>query len=57
MNEAYGRLVHVLEDGGYVRTFADVTEHITLQEALRENEARWRSLTHLSSDWYWESCC
>ena len=45
---------HVLEDGGYVRTFADVTEHITLQEALRENEARWRSLTHLSSDWYWE---
>ena len=45
---------HVLEDGGYVRTFADVTEHITLQDALRENEARWRSLTHLSSDWCWE---
>jgi diguanylate cyclase (GGDEF)-like protein/PAS domain S-box-containing protein len=23
-------------------------------EALRESEARFRSLTHLSSDWYWE---
>ncbi len=24
------------------------------EEALRESEARFRSLTHLSSDWYWE---
>ena len=44
----------VLEDGGRVRTFTDVTDYLSTQEALRLSEARWRSLTHLSSDWYWE---
>ena len=24
------------------------------ERAVRESEARWRALTHLSSDWYWE---
>ncbi len=53
-----GRFLEVrtrmLEQGGIVRTFTDVTDYLTAQEALRLSEARWRSLTHLSSDWYWE---
>lgn len=44
----------LLEAGGRVRTFADVTDYLGMLQALRESEARWRSLTHLSSDWYWE---
>ncbi len=43
-----------LEDGGLVRTFTDVTDYLSTLEALRLSEARWRSLTQLSSDWYWE---
>lgn len=45
---------HMLEGGGFVRTYTDVTDYLAAQEALRQNEARWRSLTQLSSDWYWE---
>ena len=43
-----------LPDGGLVRTFADVTKHVRVQTALVTSEARFRSLTELSSDWYWE---
>ena len=53
-----GRYIEVqtrhLPEGGRVRTFSDVTEYLETLNALRESEARWRSLTHLSSDWYWE---
>ena len=53
-----GRFIEVrtrpLEQGGRVRTFTDVTDYLTTVEALRQSEARWRSLTQLSSDWYWE---
>jgi diguanylate cyclase (GGDEF)-like protein/PAS domain S-box-containing protein len=53
-----GRYIEVrtrdLEEGGRVRTFTDVTDYLSTLEALRLSEARWRSLTHLSSDWYWE---
>ncbi|MFN3439694.1 MAG: EAL domain-containing protein [Acidovorax sp.] len=53
-----GRFLEVrtcaLEQGGMVRTFTDVTDYLSTVEALRLSEARWRSLTHLSSDWYWE---
>ena len=53
-----GRFIEVctrpLEGGGRVRTFTDVTNYLAALEALRASEARWRSLTHLSSDWYWE---
>ena len=53
-----GRFLEVrtrrLEAGGRVRTFTDVSDYLGTLQALRESEARWRSLTHLSSDWYWE---
>ena len=53
-----GRYIEVrtraLEPGGRVRTFTDVTDYLSTLEALRLSESRWRSLTHLSSDWYWE---
>ena len=53
-----GRYIEVrtrrLETGGRVRTFTDVTDYLSTLEALRQSESRWRSLTHLSSDWYWE---
>jgi diguanylate cyclase (GGDEF)-like protein/PAS domain S-box-containing protein len=53
-----GRVLEVatkrLADGGRVRTFTDVTSYVAAQSALRESEARLRSLTELSSDWYWE---
>lgn len=44
-----------LATGGYVWVLTDVTHHIYTQESLRESEARWRSLTHLSADLYWET--
>jgi diguanylate cyclase (GGDEF)-like protein/PAS domain S-box-containing protein len=43
-----------LPDGGVVRTFADVTHFVDAQAALHRSEARFRSLTALSSDWFWE---
>jgi len=49
--EARTRMLH---GGGFVRTYTDVTDYLATQEALGQNEARWRSLTQLSSDWYWE---
>ena len=33
---------------------SDITERMRADEVLRESEARFRSLTDLSSDWYWE---
>ena len=44
----------VLPGGGMVRTFTDMTRYHETQQALIESEARFRSLTALSSDWYWE---
>ncbi|MGN6581231.1 MAG: diguanylate cyclase domain-containing protein [Bordetella sp.] len=46
-----------LATGGYVWVLIDATHHIYTQESLRESEARWRSLTHLSADLYWELDC
>ncbi|MFY3384589.1 EAL domain-containing protein [Paracidovorax sp. MALMAid1276] len=53
-----GRFIEVrtraIPQGGRVRTFTDVTDYLSTLEALRLSESRWRSLTQLSSDWYWE---
>ncbi len=35
-------------------SFMDITDRKRAQEQLRQNEARFRALTDLSSDWYWE---
>ena len=43
-----------LPDGGMVRTFTDVSDYVRVETELRESEARFRSLSDLSSDWYWE---
>ena len=39
---------------GYRGTGRDVTAEKTAEQALRQSEARFRDLTALSSDWYWE---
>ena len=45
---------HLEDDGGSVRTYTDVTDYVRVQEQLRQSEKRWRSMTALSSDWFWE---
>lgn len=39
---------------GVVLVFSDVTESYHVRKQLEANEARFRTLTALSSDWYWE---
>ncbi len=39
---------------GLIGTITDVTGLKDAEQALREGEARFRDLTELSSDWYWE---
>lgn len=41
-------------DGGFVTIYTDVTERARTERAVRESEGRFRSLTELSSDWFWE---
>ena len=39
---------------GFRGILRDVTERLRVDAALRESEARFRDMTNLSSDWYWE---
>ncbi|MDP1692037.1 MAG: EAL domain-containing protein [Burkholderiaceae bacterium] len=39
---------------GFVTIYTDITQRASAERALRESEARFRSLTALSSDWFWE---
>ncbi|MGH8766393.1 MAG: putative bifunctional diguanylate cyclase/phosphodiesterase, partial [Burkholderiales bacterium] len=39
---------------GVVASFVDVTEAVDASRALATSERRFRSLTEMSSDWYWE---
>lgn len=45
---------HPERGGRRVRTYTDVTDYVHIQEQLRHSEQRWRSMTELSSDWFWE---
>ncbi|MDP1654960.1 MAG: EAL domain-containing protein [Hylemonella sp.] len=52
-----GNAVVYLEGGGNLMTYGaitDITERKMTEVRLQESEARFRSLTDLSSDWYWE---
>ncbi|QGJ18298.1 PAS domain S-box protein [Polaromonas sp. Pch-P] len=48
LKDASGNITHILV------TSEDITERIVAEARLRHSQARFRSLTRLSSDWYWE---
>jgi len=51
-------LVPELDPSGAVRGFhvlaSDITDRVRAEREMRESEAKFRSLTELSSEWYWE---
>jgi diguanylate cyclase (GGDEF)-like protein/PAS domain S-box-containing protein len=52
-----GRAITVLEPSGQYIAYGSVTDMTSqnaAQATLRDSEARFRSLTELSSDWYWQ---
>lgn len=42
---------------GFVTLYTDITERSQAEVALRASEERFRRLTALSSDWFWEQDC
>jgi PAS domain S-box-containing protein len=48
-------ICHVpLPDGGFVRTYLDVTQRKAAEERVRESESRFRDFAESSTDWLWE---
>jgi diguanylate cyclase (GGDEF)-like protein/PAS domain S-box-containing protein len=47
-------VTRVLPSGEMVRVYSDITEQRQADAKLRDSEARFRGLTALSSDWYWQ---
>ncbi len=52
--------VHLVRDAqgqpiGFRGIVRDVTERRRMDQLLRDSEARFRAMTNLSSDWYWET--
>jgi PAS domain S-box-containing protein len=53
----FGKAITVMESTGQSNAYGsvtDITDHKASQAILQESEARFRALTELSSDWYWE---
>ncbi len=48
LKDESGTITHILV------TSEDITERLLAEARLRHSQARFRSLTRLSSDWYWE---
>jgi diguanylate cyclase (GGDEF)-like protein/PAS domain S-box-containing protein len=44
----------LLQDGGMVRTFADITDHVKAKAALQENEERWKLALESTGDGVWD---
>jgi diguanylate cyclase (GGDEF)-like protein/PAS domain S-box-containing protein len=54
VNTGFLRRPGQTEHYGVVSTISDITERRRDELRLRDSEGRFRSLTHLSSDWFWE---
>lgn len=54
VNTAFLRRPGETEHYGIVATISDITARRRIELELRDSEGRFRSLTELSSDWFWE---